>query len=475
MIELLKLLGFEDEEIPTELPRIEKAFGKLGISDEDIERGRQRLKKYYAVELEGVRKIFRFIVREFVASLLVKEEGKKALIYGFMSPGMEIIGSALASRSKDVFSIYHCWAFHIVVGCIFGKMEPFLEEAEKKWLKAGMVAHCANIKTLLGPLLLDIFPKPDLLVTSGILCEASPKTLELLHALHNIPVSYIDTCQDREQKEYADGTWRTSSLTAKSLRKTVEKIQGIVGFELTDDLLSEAQEAKREMALALDRIEDLVTNSNPLTISPAHENIWVCLYCLSPNITEITEITEVLKQLYEELKERTAKGVGVVEKDAPRVLATLPMGQTDPRFEHLASELGIAIVANDVMFSDPLPKNTKDPFLNLCLVFQHGMMSMPVGKRISLIIDGCKKLKIDGVLDRYHVGCRSVAADALLIEKVVKKELGIPVMTLEWENFDPRVFRPEEYKRQLEGFKAMMLSSAARKRASSDSAGSYPA
>jgi benzoyl-CoA reductase/2-hydroxyglutaryl-CoA dehydratase subunit BcrC/BadD/HgdB len=223
------------------------------------------------------------------------------------------------------------------------------------------------------------------------------------------------------------------------------------------------------MLRALGRVKDLVTNSNPLTISPAHENIWMCLTSLSLNITEIAEAAEALNQLYGELKERTSKGVGVVEKDAPRVLATLPMGQTDPRLEHLASELGLAIVANDVIFSDPLPKNSKDPFYDIVLVFQHGMMSMPVGRRISMLIEGCKRLKIDGVLDRYHVGCRSVAADALLIEKAVKKELGIPVMTLEWENFDPRVFRPEEYKRQLEGFKAMMLSSAARKRASSDS------
>ena len=48
-------------------------------------------------------------------------------------------------------------------------------------------------------------------------------------------------------------------------------------------------------------------------------------------------------------------------------------------------------------------------------------------------------------------------ADAMLIEEAVRKELGIPVLLLEWENFDPRVYNHEEYKRKLEVFKAMML------------------
>ena len=79
MIELLKMCGFEADEVETELPRIEKAFSKLGITAEDIERGKQRLTKYYDIELKGVRKIFRLCVLELVNSLLVREEGKKRL------------------------------------------------------------------------------------------------------------------------------------------------------------------------------------------------------------------------------------------------------------------------------------------------------------------------------------------------------------------------------------------------------------
>ena len=61
MIELLKLCGFEAHDIESELPRVEKAFTKLGITSEDIERGKQRLTKYYDMELKGVRKILAYL------------------------------------------------------------------------------------------------------------------------------------------------------------------------------------------------------------------------------------------------------------------------------------------------------------------------------------------------------------------------------------------------------------------------------
>ena len=100
MIELLKLCGFEEPEINSQLPRAERAFGKLGITPDDIEVGKQRLARYYDIELKGVRKAFRLIIREFLDMMLAEEEGKKQIIYGFMSPGIDLLGSAVKSRSK---------------------------------------------------------------------------------------------------------------------------------------------------------------------------------------------------------------------------------------------------------------------------------------------------------------------------------------------------------------------------------------
>lgn len=456
MIELLRLCGFDEQEIESELSRVGKVFNKLGITVEDIERGKQRLTKYYDMELKGVRKALRLIVRELVDALLARDEGKK-VIYGFMAPGFDLLSSALVTKSRDVCSIHHSWAFQIVIGCIFGKIEPILEEAERKWLKAGIVAHCANLKTLVGPMALDMYPRPDLLVTTGLLCETSPKTVDLFHELYDIPVWHVDACQDRTCREYPEPSKRVASSAAKSLKRLAERIQEVVGFEITNDMLLEVQDAKGKLGEAFSRIRSLVETSDPLPLSPAHENIWMCLNVLALSIDGITEATEAVDTLYEELQGRVAKGLGVVEKGAPRVLATLPMGQTDPRLEYLACEVGIAIVATDRNLEAPTKETSEDPYMRFGIAMQLGAMHMPPGLRIPLIIEGCKKLNIDGVLDRYHVGCRAVAGDALLIESAINKELGIPVMLLEWENFDPRVYKHGEYQRRLEIFKTMMI------------------
>ena len=61
-------------------------------------------------------------------------------------------------------------------------------------------------------------------------------------------------------------------------------------------------------------------------------------------------------------------------------------------------------------------------------------------------------------MDRFHVGCRSVTGDAMLIREAIHKELGIPVMLMERDDFDPRSYNYEQFKRNLEVFKTMLRS-----------------
>jgi len=460
VIELLKLCGFEPKELDTQLPRIKKTFQKIGITDADIARGKQRLNTYYDMELKGVRKLFHLYLRGLADLVLAREDGKEMIMYGLMSPGIETMASALMTKSSKVFCANPQRFFSNVLGNIFGKLEPVLEAAERKWLKAGAVAHCANVKMYVGLLELGFIPKPDLLVSCGFLCDTAPKTADMLRELWGIPTHCYDTCKDVDTMDDPNER-KVISLGVKSLKRLAARLQDMAEIEITNDMLWEVINAGRPYGAASLKLDTLIAQSDPLPISSTHHNIFYRLGGSSCNIDDFPLQVDAINTLYEEIQERVSNGFAAVEKGAPRVFCLMPPSESDPRLEHLMGELGIANVASENRLFPPDGQRSSgraapnDPYEALCGVLYTSMYQTPKA-RIPALVGYCRRLNIDGVLARYHVGCRSGALDAMIIRSAIKKELDIPVLVLDWENFDPRVYNHEQYKRKFETFRLMM-------------------
>ncbi|MBN1188110.1 MAG: 2-hydroxyacyl-CoA dehydratase [Dehalococcoidales bacterium] len=457
MIELLQLCGFETEEIESELPRIKRAFDKLGIASGDIERSKQRLHKYYAVEMKGVRKLLRLFIKDLTALMLAREEGKKKIIYAFMAPTFAILGSALAAKSEDIYTAHLAQVLQLILGSVFGKIVPVLEAAEERWLKAGKVAHCGNVKTLAGLFALDLVPKPDLLITSDSLCEASPKTIELLHELYDIPIYNLGICQDRDLPEYSEATKRAIELAGKSMKNLCNRVEEVVGFEVTEGMLQEAINIREEIGPVMRKINRLIDESDPPPLRNSHRSFWPCLAFLPLTRKLLPELLNALNTLCEELQEKVDKGIGIIEKEAPRIVAILPSHYTDPELDYMVEGMGMNIVATDHSFSYPDVGELEDIYERMAASDVTGSLHGSLSRRVALIVEGCKKLKVDGVINRFHIGCRTVTGDALMIKDAITKELGIPVLMVERDDFDPRVCDHERYRRNLELFKTILV------------------
>jgi benzoyl-CoA reductase/2-hydroxyglutaryl-CoA dehydratase subunit BcrC/BadD/HgdB len=462
MIELLEMCGFKHDEAEAESVRVKKAFTKLGITAEDIERAKQRLTEYYDMELQGVREIWGLYLRQMVNLVLAREEGKTKIIYTFMVGAFDIIGSACTSKSKEVYMVFPSELAQLVLGCMFDKLVPVFEAAEGKWLKAGAVSHCGNVKILVGLLTLGLIPKPDLIVTSGWLCETAPKTIDLLSRLYELPTCCYDTCQDRQFKNnYLDETRRVTALSVKSLKKAIERVQEIVGFEITDEMLWEefARDERRNLRTTVAKLDELNEVSDPLPISATHTAIVASLRKLLPD-RALPSPVDAANTLYGELQERVSKGLGVLEAGAPRVFGLQPVSYADPRLEDLIGKMGIALVASEGPFFSPdgthiPPVKPKDPYEAIC-VDLNSTLFQSLAERTRTIIETCKKLRVDGVLGRLHVPCRSGTGDGPIIKDAITRELGLPFLLLEHENFDPRIYKHVELERRLGLFKTML-------------------
>ena len=84
---LLKLCGFEDEEITKEKTRIDKAFERLELGYEDMDRAEAWIMQGHDVELVGVRKLLGIWLKELIDLVLAKDEGKTVVYYGFPGVG----------------------------------------------------------------------------------------------------------------------------------------------------------------------------------------------------------------------------------------------------------------------------------------------------------------------------------------------------------------------------------------------------
>ena len=210
-----------------------------------------------------------------------------------------------------------------------------------------------------------------------------------------------------------------------------QRVQEEVGFEIKEEMLWEVLRVRGSFATVVGKVHDLIRSSDPVPIASTHDNLLMWLNPVPLNIDDLLVATDAVNMLYEELRERVEKGVGVVEKGAPRIFAILPSHHADPRLEHLVNEVGMAIVASDVEFtsSSSMPASTlampKGPYEAMSQYLQSSLL-LHLNGRISIILEACKRLNVDGVLNHYHVGCRSVAGDALIIKDAITKSWAYP-------------------------------------------------
>ena len=101
MKQLLELCGFEPDEIEMELPRVQKVFNMFGITPEDIERGKERILRYWDPELIGLRKIRGLAVRELVDIILGREENKITLCASLPSATTDVLNAASFHSDKQ--------------------------------------------------------------------------------------------------------------------------------------------------------------------------------------------------------------------------------------------------------------------------------------------------------------------------------------------------------------------------------------
>jgi benzoyl-CoA reductase/2-hydroxyglutaryl-CoA dehydratase subunit BcrC/BadD/HgdB len=450
--ELLQLCGFEPEEVEKEGPRIDRAFGIWGITAEDVKRAEERIKRYFDLELNSMRKIRGIWLKEFVDMTLAKEEGKK-VVYSSFPPIGQITG-AMAIMSDEVYCSVPEPIIMTVMGQYFGKLGPILEQAEKSWLPPGQ-AHCPFLQARLASILGGMIPMPDLLTTVGVTCEQAGKTDDLIRYLKGIPLVHVDSGTDEVGNYWPYPDPRRVRYLAQELKNVARIFQQVIGLELTEEAINRGYREYGGLKFMLDKIQKLRGRADPLPMSEKDwQNVYEVIMVCSRRA--VREGLDAVNTLFQELKARINRGIGVLEKGAPRVVNVFAHS-SDPAVTEVIEKAGLASVVNGVAPSaESLPSEYESTWEQIA------DKALRVGSRasaalmIAQIKEHCREWNVDGLIIAALVKCRVNSIYPRKAKEVIEKELGIPVLAIEFDNLDSREYTAERFRTRVEPFAEML-------------------
>ena len=457
--ELLRLCGYEPEQIERERPRIEKAFEKLEFTPEDIDRGEKRVRQYFDIELNSIRKTLGLWIQCLIDLVLAREERRK-IIYCAMPPFSSLM-NVMAMVSEDIYVSPPDIVLSHTVGGIFDKLNPILETAEGDLLPAGS-ASCGGILAKLGAIIKGIIPVPDLLVSSGFVCDQTPKIDQLIGERYGIPVAYVDGPHDEMRKNWPQISDRRVKYLAQEAKDALTKFKEVTGYTVTEEVSRRANERSTDLATRCNQVFDLIRHADPAPISFVNIGKAFPLVVAVNTTTLYKDMEGLVDLLYREIGERVDRGEGVLPKGALRVAVDVIW--TDPAPLSMIEKAGLVVVidlGNGMVATEPERVPSKyegfwESSANLVLRF----CGTKFAERLTQM---CKESGFDGVILNYPIGCRDLCIAPLKARELITKELGIPVLLLECDHVDTRNYSAEAMRGRVEAFAEMLKAAKAAK------------
>ncbi|MCK4787573.1 MAG: 2-hydroxyacyl-CoA dehydratase [Desulfobacteraceae bacterium] len=451
---LLKICGFEDDEIEKERPRIQKVFHKIGLGPEDMNRVENRVINQHEVGLVGVRKLLRAWLLELLDLVLAREEGKRVIYYGY--PSIQGPGMAIKAASKgDVYVGCPDATLCHTVGLIFDRLTPVLEAAEARGLPSGY-GLCSLQQIRNGALVLGIIPVPDLVTGSSYYCDMGSKADELLHEIYGHPAVYIDGSMDSRWGENPSYKPERIKFLGEQLEKLFTSVKEVLGIEVTQESLGKAMSTSRQLFSALGQLTYLMM-ADPMPISGVESGMAINLAAASTG-RSMTEGPEAVRILCREVKDRVDKGIGILEKGALRVL-NFAQPFSDPKISHMIENAGLALAASFVT----VPPKKRDKSLafdtvgeELAEVAMRGGVYHSTYGFAERFVEAIKDLNMDGIIWGYQYNCRPMALGSHLIKQHIEERTGVPTLSLEMDLYESRSYGAETLRTKVEAFAEML-------------------
>jgi len=456
----LRLTGFEENEIPEYLPQWRQACEKLGLTEDDVKFAtKERLPAYFAVELEGIRKLLGCFVKETIDLTKAneyKERGVK-VVYGILPAILHYYYALKLTAPDKVYVSFPDIFLTMVMNGFFHKLAPYLEEVEKAGIPYGC-RHCALNKTRYAARRLGIIPPPDISWIWGFICDEGPKTDEFIRLYHDPEwKTYITRLpHDQSLGTVEDEVIDRVEYLANQMRDGFESSQKEIGIKVPEEKIAEVIVFWQRYAAKLAELARLMT-ADPQPLGAVSVRLfWEGLF--TPFNTGIEPMEKALDITIREVKQRVAGKKGILPEGAPKLMI-YSIHPTVPWIAKMFEENGVGIPLSEffILTKKQLASPTfEDPYMAAAEGWLRTSGMVNPGYQADQICEKLVTHKFDGMVFGLMDFDRWLGSSHRLLARMVEEKTKLPVFYIEGDNWEDRDYSEEALRTRIESICEIM-------------------
>lgn len=455
-IELLKLAGFEGDEVEEFLPGWLKAVDMVGFSDEDIRIAKDEyIPKNWDIQYRGIRKLIGAYFRELVEitkTSQYKAEGKP-IIYGVL-PAITTPYAAFKKASND--EAYVCFPDLMLVTILnsfFHRADMFLRYAEDLGFTYGC-RHCPLNKTRLAGYAKGILSSPDVIWSWGFNCDEGPKTDEMIQCMIGEKWNYIVSRlpHDTNYGEKDDSVEERVRYLASVIKTDMDKVSEITGIYPKPEHLKAAIDENNRVTFKVATLVSLCCKADPPVLGGNALPLFQEIFC-TPFNCGVKYLEEALDILTKEIRQAIKEGKGILPKGAPK-LGSYFVPFTVPWVDRMFRDNGIAVTFSECLTPSANQlspsKYPDDPYMSIAENWLKYPLGQNMGYEVASMVEKIRTNKPDGMFMGFFDFDRWLGAHHKMAAELVEKETGVPHYYIEADFWDDRDYSEEALRTRIE-------------------------
>jgi benzoyl-CoA reductase/2-hydroxyglutaryl-CoA dehydratase subunit BcrC/BadD/HgdB len=295
--------------------------------------------------------------------------------------------------------------------------------------------------------------EPDLLLMTSSACTHYFKWWDLLHEIYHKPLIFVNTPRVMEPDAIPD---YYVDFAQREIEEAIVEMEKILGTDISHKRLAQTVRQSDQVVQYWQKLLELQKNvPSPLGLSDLTNALFVLIV-----LAGTREGVELMKKIYHETARLVEEEKGVLTKgeEKHRLLwLNIPFWYNLKLFGYFEdrgcvfpiSDYGKYIWGTTRMDGD-------QPIESLARKALGGELNTSVDAHMDRILEDIRSYRIDGVIAHSNKSCRVLSVGALDVIEVIRKTLNIPVLILDGDHADERVYSEVEVMTRIDTFLDML-------------------